>query len=62
MPWKRELGVEWRLDLTHETEYTLEQLERELDAAGLTVTDRVIRWGEYWVEARASAGADERAA
>ena len=62
VPWKRELGVEWRLDLTHETEYTLEQLERELDAAGLTVTDRVIRWGEYWVEARASAGADERAA
>ncbi|MFI4897195.1 MAG: glycosyltransferase [Phycisphaerales bacterium JB059] len=60
VPWKRELGVEWRLDLTHETEYTLDQLERELDGAGLTITDRVIRWGEYWVEARARA--DELAA
>ncbi len=64
VPWKRELGVEWRLDQTHETEYTLEQLERELGEAGLTVVDRVIRWGEYWVEAHPlqSQSADTKAA
>jgi glycosyltransferase involved in cell wall biosynthesis/SAM-dependent methyltransferase len=47
-PWKRELGVEWRLDPTHETEYTQEQLERELREAGLRVTEMIVRWGEYW--------------
>lgn len=50
-PFKRNLGVEWRLDPTHETEYTQEQLERELREAGLTITHTTIRWGEFWVEA-----------
>lgn len=50
-PWKRELGVEWRLDPTHETEYTLDSLEREATEAGLTIGERVINWGEYWVVA-----------
>lgn len=50
-PWKKELGVEWRLDPTHETEYTQAQLERELGHAGLTITECVARWGEYWVSA-----------
>jgi len=35
--WKRELGVEWRCDPTHETEYTRESLEREVAGAGLRV-------------------------
>jgi SAM-dependent methyltransferase len=51
VPWKRELGVEWRLDITHETEYTQSQLEAELQQAGLRVRDLIARWGEYWVEA-----------
>ncbi len=50
-PWKRELGVEWRLDPTHETEYTQAQLEGELRAAGLKPREMVIRWGEYWTVA-----------
>lgn len=52
VPWKRELGVEWRLDLTHEIEYTRDELTRELSAAGLEVTELASAWGEYWCEAR----------
>jgi hypothetical protein len=51
VPWKKELGVEWRLDVTHETEYTQAQLEDELKRAGLRGTEWVIRWGEYYVAA-----------
>jgi SAM-dependent methyltransferase len=54
VPWKKELGVEWRLDPTHETEYTQDQLRDELRAAGLKPSEWVIRWGEYWVVAMAS--------
>lgn len=53
VPWKRELGVEWRLDETHETEYTRDQLLSELDEAGLDVREMIANWGEYWVRAEA---------
>jgi SAM-dependent methyltransferase len=59
VPWKQELGVEWRLDPTHETEYTRDRLEAELAEAGLGVTDCVTRWGEYWVAANAQRGKAE---
>ncbi len=51
VPLRRELGVEWRLDLTHETEYTLESFAEEMAAAGLTITHQEVRWGEIWAEA-----------
>ena len=51
VPLKRELGVEWRLDLTHETEYTLEEFEQELKDAGLMVAYTEVRWGAIWAEA-----------
>lgn len=51
VPLKRELGVEWRLDPTHETEYTVEQLRAELEEAGLAVRALEVRWGEIWAEA-----------
>jgi 2-polyprenyl-3-methyl-5-hydroxy-6-metoxy-1,4-benzoquinol methylase len=51
VPLKKELGVEWRLDLTHETEYTLEEFEQEIKAAGLVIAYKEIRWGEIWAEA-----------
>ncbi|MCC6971928.1 MAG: glycosyltransferase, partial [Phycisphaerales bacterium] len=54
VPWKKAMGVEWRLDLTHETEYTMEQLERELREAGLTLDSVTTRWGEYYAQARAA--------
>ena len=45
-----ELGVEWRLDQTHETEYTLESFAEEMAAAGLHITHQQVRWGEIWAE------------
>jgi SAM-dependent methyltransferase len=51
VPWKQDLGVEWRLDVTHETEYTRAALEQELKEAGLRGSEWVTRWGEYWVVA-----------
>jgi SAM-dependent methyltransferase len=48
VPWKQQLGVEWRLDPTHETEYTADQLHSELAEAGLVITHLTVRWGEYW--------------
>lgn len=61
-PFKKELGVEWRLDATHETEYTRDQLERELAQAGLAIDELVVNWGEYWCSARdANAAAKEAA-
>jgi ubiquinone/menaquinone biosynthesis C-methylase UbiE len=53
VPLKRELGVEWRLDLTHETEYTLESFAEEIDQAGLVVVYQEVRWGEIWAEVKA---------
>ncbi len=48
VPWKKQLGVEWRLDPTHETEYTRPQLCDELLAAGLFPQSISVQWGEYW--------------
>jgi SAM-dependent methyltransferase len=49
---KRRLGVEWRIDPTHETEYTLAEFRDELAAAGLTPVHCDVRWGEIWCEAQ----------
>ncbi len=51
VPLKKELGVEWRLDPTHETEHTLESFNDEISAAGLVVSYKEVRWGEIWAEA-----------
>jgi SAM-dependent methyltransferase len=50
VPLKKELGTEWRLDPTHETEYTLESFAEEMREAGLTITHLEVRWGEIWSE------------
>ncbi len=50
VPLKQELGVEWRLDLTHEIEYTQENFAAEVTEAGLEITHLEIRWGEIWAE------------
>jgi SAM-dependent methyltransferase len=50
VPLKKELGVEWRLDLTHETEYTLETFAEEMRAANLQINHLEVRWGEIWSE------------
>jgi SAM-dependent methyltransferase len=50
VPVRRELGLEWRLDRTHETEYTQEQFATEMAEAGLTIRHQQMRWGEIWAE------------
>lgn len=52
VPLKRELGVEWRLDHTHEIEYTHESFATEIAAAGMRITHQEVRWGEIWAEVR----------
>ena len=51
VPLKRELGIEWRLDPSHETEYTLESFAQEMEEADLRVMYQEVRWGEIWAEA-----------
>jgi 2-polyprenyl-3-methyl-5-hydroxy-6-metoxy-1,4-benzoquinol methylase len=55
VPLKKELGVEWRLDSTHETEYTYESFMKEIDEAGLRISYQETRWGEIWAELVADA-------
>jgi SAM-dependent methyltransferase len=50
VPLKKKLGLEWRLDRTHETEYTLASFTEEMQAASLAITHLEIRWGEIWSE------------
>ena len=50
VPLKQELDVEWRLDPTHKTEYTLESLTEEMRWAGLRINYQEVRWGEIWAE------------
>lgn len=50
VPLKKELGVEWRSDPTHETEYTLESFADEMTAAKLRIHYQEVRWGEIWAE------------
>ena len=56
VPYKRELGVEWRCDPTHETEYTAAQLRQELGSAGFEISELTTVWGEYWCVAERRRG------
>jgi SAM-dependent methyltransferase len=51
VPLKKELGVEWRLDPDHKTEFTLESFAEELAQAGLQLEHSEVHWGEVWAEA-----------
>lgn len=46
--YKKELGLEYRLDKTHFTEYTLEHFTQELRDAGLMIQSQSIQFGEIW--------------
>ncbi len=52
VPLKKELGVEYRLDPTHYTEYTEKSLRRELAEAGLKVHRLSIRFSEIYCVAK----------
>lgn len=46
--YKKELGLEYRLDTTHFTEYTLNGFTQELNDAGLMIQSHSIQFGEIW--------------
>lgn len=46
--YKKEIGVEWRLDHSHYTEYTLEEVFSELKQAGLEVESYEVQFGEFY--------------
>lgn len=54
VPLKKEMGIEWRSDITHCTEHTESSLSAELRSAGLEIVEKQIRWGEIWVVARSA--------
>lgn len=47
--YKKELGVEYRLDKTHFVEYTPQDIKQELREAGLILSDYSVQFGEIWV-------------
>src|SRR6185436_930779 len=46
--YKRELGVEGRLDLTHYIEFTEESFRKEISEAGYIVVSLSVQFGEIW--------------
>jgi len=46
--YKRESGIEYRLDATHQIEYTLESFAEELAAAGMKIEKASLQFGEIW--------------
>ncbi len=46
--YKKELGIEYRLDKTHCIEYTIDSFTEELEKAGLKLKNYSIRFGEIW--------------
>ena len=50
VPLKKELGLDYRLDPTHETEYTLDAFTNEMSQADLRVVHQEIHWSEIWAE------------
>ena len=52
VPLMEELGVDYRLDPTHEIEYTQEAFRAEMEQAGLALETFSPIWGEFWAVAR----------
>ncbi len=51
VPYKKELGFEWRLDSTHQIEYTEEEFRSELAESGLDIRKIIFKWGEIYAVA-----------
>lgn len=46
--YKKELGLEWRLDLTHFTEFTKKTFYKEIEEAGYSIESFSVQFGEIW--------------
>lgn len=47
VPYKKHLGLEWRLNNDHKLEYTDDILRKEIEQAGLSVNSLFCKWGNY---------------
>ncbi|MDD5433193.1 MAG: class I SAM-dependent methyltransferase [Candidatus Pacebacteria bacterium] len=48
--YKKEIGVEYRLDKTHFIEYTKEQFKEEVEKAGLKIEKEEVNFGEIYAK------------
>jgi len=46
--YKKELGIAWKLDKSHFTEYTIESFQEEIQKAGLKIENYSVQFGEIW--------------
>lgn len=46
--YKKELGLDYRLDTTHFTEYTFAQFKSEFEQAGFRIDSHSVQFGEIW--------------
>jgi SAM-dependent methyltransferase len=46
--YKKELGIEYRLDKTHRIEYTFKDFDKEIKSAGLKIENYSVQFGEIW--------------
>ena len=46
--YKKELGLEYRLDKTHKIEYTIKNFKKEIEGVGLNIIKYSIQFGEIW--------------
>ena len=46
--YKKELGLDYRLDTTHFTEYTFAQFKSEFEQAGYRIDNHSVQFGEIW--------------
>ena len=46
--YKKNMGLEYRLDKTHFIEYTIEKFKDEIEEAGLKILNHEIKWGEIY--------------
>jgi 2-polyprenyl-3-methyl-5-hydroxy-6-metoxy-1,4-benzoquinol methylase len=51
--YKKQIGLEYRLDKTHHIEYTIETLTRELEQAGINIKESSVRFGEIYAICKA---------
>jgi hypothetical protein len=48
VPLKKELGIPYTLDPTHQIEYTEDEFKEEIYNAGFKIKELCINWGEFW--------------
>lgn len=52
--YKKELGVEYRLDSSHYIEYTFVTFQKEIENAGLQISSFSIQFGEIWAKIKSN--------